>query len=53
LLKYTNTVTTEVPQFLHFRSAKQMLERDNKQSNADNLQFVDIKLKQLMTPTSH
>jgi tetratricopeptide (TPR) repeat protein len=35
------------------QKAKQMLERGNKQSNADNLQFVDIKLKQLMTPTRH
>jgi serine/threonine protein kinase len=35
------------------QKAKQMLERGNKQSNADNLQFVDIKLKQLMTPTMH
>lgn len=30
------------------QKAKQILERGSKQSNADNLQFVGIKLKQLM-----
>ena len=30
------------------QKAKQILERGDKQSNADNLQFVDIRLKQLM-----
>lgn len=34
------------------QKAKQILERGNKQSNADNLQFVNIKLRQL-TATQH
>lgn len=35
------------------QKAKQILESGNKQTNADNLHFVDIKLKQLMAATSH
>jgi len=35
------------------QKAKQILERGDKHSKTDNLQFVGIKLKQLMALTSH